>query len=74
MKTAIWILSIAVAVLAGLAIWQMTVIKRLTPSGPADPGTSNADPDREKKTARFRDIVNAVQEELQPKEINIKLG
>lgn len=74
MKTAIWILSIAVAVLAGLAIWQMTVIKRLTASDPADPGTSNADPDREKKTARFRDIVSAVQEELQPKEINIKLG
>lgn len=74
MKTAIWVLSIAVAVLAGLAIWQMTVIKRLTASGPADPGTRNADTDREKKTARFRDIVNAVQEELQPKEINIKLG
>lgn len=74
MKTAIWILSIAVAVLGALAIWQMTVIKKLTVPAGSDPNAADTDTHREKKTARFRDIVNAVQEELQPKEINIKLG
>lgn len=35
MKTAIWILSIVIVILAGIAIWQWNIIKGLTPSKPA---------------------------------------
>lgn len=65
MKIAIWLLSIAVVVLAGIAIWQMNIIKSLTPaqSAGADP---NIDTNR---TMRFGDMVKEFQKQAKILEV-----
>jgi hypothetical protein len=75
MKTAIVILSVVAAGLAVALFLQWRTIQKLIPGDkPNNPDAPASESSGQKKTARFRDIVNAVQEELNPKEINIKLN
>ena len=65
MKTAIWILSIAVIALGAVVIWQMSTIKKLTP---ATPGTTREGDG----SAPFGDTVKAFQDQAREITITVK--
>lgn len=67
MKAATIILYILVAILAIVVFMQWRTIQKLIPATPS--GGTNTD--NSAGSGRFGDIVNAVNEKLQPKEIKV---
>ena len=65
MKTAIWILSVAVLALGAVVIWQMSIIKKLTPATPG--ATREGD-----GAAPFGETVKAFQEQAREITITVK--
>lgn len=72
MKIALILAYVAIGVLAVIVVFQQISIQKLTPAPAPASGSGGSGSGEPASGGRFGDMVKAVQQELQPKEINVK--